>query len=235
MWKRRVGSGHAQEDLEHLHPITLSTIIGQTIHWWASHCNPMIIKFFCSSLSGLHALIQMPSLLSLPRAMLYCFAMWISCGGKKGCNASSCFFLLQLCKLLLWKSSFFCCVQLLQHKLYFSLLHVLVAMLKFFFIYCIACLLQCELVAQKFFFCSTCLINFSLVTMVLLDYIFFPTFLLLLCWLCSMWLQWGTTTLDWHKFNKLLNNFGFVGKFCSLRWRCSKPNLIWGHKGSRKI
>ncbi len=30
MWKRWVGS-HAQEDLKHLHPITLSTIIGQTI------------------------------------------------------------------------------------------------------------------------------------------------------------------------------------------------------------
>ncbi len=177
----------------------------------------------------------MPFLLSLPRAMLYCFAMWTSCGRKKGCNASFCFFLLQLCKLFLWKSSFFCCVHMLQHKLSFSLLHVLVPMLKLFFIYCSACLLQCERVAQKFFFCSTCLIIFSFITMVLLDYICFPTCLLLLCWLCSMWLQWGTTTLDWHKFNKLLSNFGFVGKICSLRWRCSKPNLIWGHMGSRKI
>jgi hypothetical protein len=102
----------------------------------------------------------MPSMLSLPRAMLYCFAMWISCGWKKGCNASSCFFLLQSCKLLLWKSSFFCCVHWLQHKLPFSLLHVLGVMLKLFFIYCIACLLQCELVAQKFFFCFACLIMF---------------------------------------------------------------------------
>ncbi len=64
---------------------------------------------------------------------------------------------------------------------------------------------------------------------------FFPTFLLLLCWLRNMWLRWGTTTLDWHKFDKLLINFGFVGKFVSLWWRCSKSNLIWGHMGSRKI
>ncbi len=133
------------------------------------------------------------------------------------------------------KSSFFCCVHLLQHKLAFSLLHVLVAMLKLFFIYCIACLLQCEPVAQKFFFCSTCLRIFSLVTMVLLDYILKKKILLLLCWLCIMWLHWGTTTLDWHKFDKLFSNFSFVGKICNLRWRCSKPNLIYEHMGSRKI
>ncbi len=45
MWKKWVGC-HAQEDSEHLHPITLKTIIGQTIYWWASHCNPIIINLF---------------------------------------------------------------------------------------------------------------------------------------------------------------------------------------------
>ncbi len=97
---------------------------------------------------------------------------------------------------------------------FFSLVTHACCNVQALFIYCIACLLQCVLVAQKFFFCFACLIVFSLVTMVLFNYICFPTFLLLLCWLCSMWLQWGTRTLDWHKFDKLLSNFGFVGKFC---------------------
>jgi hypothetical protein len=32
----------------------------------------------------------------------------------------------------------------------------------------------------------------------------------LVCILCDVWWQWGTTSLHWHKFD----NFDFVRKIC---------------------